>query len=251
MIRIIPTLLLHDLGIVKTKNFVNPVYIGDPINAVKIFNEKEVDEILLFDISATKQGRDPNYLWLKDIVSESFMPVGYGGGIHNIDQAKKLFDIGIDKIVLNYSLDNFKLIESLSNIYGNQSIVGCLDFKKSFLGKYNCYKSNGKVKMTYEINDFIDSIISAGVGELVIQSIDREGTMKGYDLDLLKFITKRINVPVIASGGAGTLLHFRDAVLTGGASAVSAGSMFVFKGKQRGILINYPKQDDIKNLFNL
>lgn len=250
MIRIIPTLLLHDLGIVKTKNFVNPIYIGDPINAVKIFNEKEVDEILLLDISATKQRKEPNYLWLKDIVSESFMPVGYGGGIHNIDHAKKLFDIGVDKIVLNYSLDNFKLIESLSNIYGNQSIVGCLDFKKSLLGKYNFYKLNGKVKSTYETIDFIDTIISAGIGELVVQSIDREGTMKGYDLELLKFITKRIKIPVIASGGAGSLLHFRDAVITGGASAVSAGSMFVFKGKQKGVLINYPKQDEIKNLFN-
>lgn len=251
MIRVIPTLLLKGSGLVKTQNFKNPVYIGDPINAVKIFNEKEVDELLLLDIEASKEGRDPNYSRIKDIVSESFMPIGYGGGIKNVEQAKRLFDLGIEKVILNSSSDDFSLIEKLANIYGGQSIVVCLDIKKSFLGGYSLYKQNGAVKIKNKIEEFVQKVVHAGAGELIVQSIDREGTMKGYDIDVLKLITTNVNVPVVAAGGAGSLEDLKDAVTKGGASAVSAGSMFVFKGKHRAVLINYPKFDDLNKLFGI
>jgi cyclase len=244
MIRIIPTLLLFDNGLVKTQNFKDPVYIGDPINALKIFNEKEVDELVLLDISASKENRDPYYDWLKDIVSESFMPIAYGGGINNLGQAKKLFELGIDKIIINTAIENFNLIKDLSNIYGSQSIVACIDIKKSFLGKYNAYKLNGSQKIHIELFQLLDNLTAAGVGELIIQSIDKEGSMSGYDIDLLKRITDVLDIPVIASGGAGSIEHMKDAILRGGVSAVSGGSMFVYKGKQRGILINYPNTKD-------
>jgi imidazole glycerol-phosphate synthase subunit HisF len=249
MIRIIPTLLLLDNGLVKTQNFKKPVYIGDPINAVKIFNEKEVDELVLLDISASQEKREPRYNWLKDIVSESFMPIAYGGGINNLNQAKRLFDLGVDKLIINSAIEDFKLIEDLSNIYGNQSIVACIDIKKSLFGKYHAYKLNGTQKIQFEIFELLDKIITSGIGELIIQSIDREGTMTGYDIELLNSVTNYVNIPVVASGGAGNLIHISEAIMHGGVSAIAAGSMFVFKGKHRGILINYPNQNDINMLF--
>ena len=249
LVRVIPTLLLKGEGLIKTSQFKNPVYIGDPINAVRIFNEKEVDELILLDVTATAEKREPKYNWIKDIVSESFMPVGYGGGIKNVEQAKKLFDTGIEKLIINSASLDFNFISSLAKIYGNQSIVICIDVRENLLGNYSIYTNNGtlKHKMTPEV--MAKSVVNAGAGEIIIQSIDKEGTMKGYDLDLIKIVSKTVNVPVVASGGAGSQEHLKDAILKGGASAVSAGSMFVFKGKHRGILINYPSPTDLKNLF--
>lgn len=249
LVRVIPTLLLKNKGLVKTQQFKNPVYIGDPINAVKIFNEKEVDELVLLDISATVEDTEPKYEWLKDIVSESFMPIGYGGGIKNTTQAKRLFDTGIEKLILNSESLNTQLISELANIYGNQSIVVCIDARKNFMGGYSAYTFAGTKKIKTSPNKLAEIVVGAGAGEIIIQSIDREGTMKGYDLELIKLVSSSVNVPIVASGGAGTLQHFREAILTGGASAVTAGSMFVFKGKQRGILINYPQPAELKNLF--
>lgn len=249
LVRVIPTLLLKGEGLVKTSQFKNPVYIGDPINAVKIFNEKEVDELVLLDITATAEKREPKYSWIKDIVSESFMPIGYGGGIKNIEQAKKLFDIGIEKIIINSASTDFHFLSSLAAIYGNQSIVVCIDARKNFLGNYTIYTNNGNNKHKISPDTMARSLVDAGTGEIIIQSIDREGTMKGYDIELIKLVSKAVNVPVVASGGAGNLDHLREAITIGGASAVTAGSMFVFKGKHRGILINYPLSDNLKNLF--
>jgi cyclase len=249
LVRVIPTLLLKGEGLVKTSQFKNPIYIGDPINAVRIFNEKEVDELVLLDISATPEKREPKYSWIKDIVSESFMPIGYGGGLKNIEQAKKLFDTGIEKLIINSASLDMDFLSSLAGIYGNQSIVVCIDARKNFLGNYAIYVHSGTEKHKIPPDVMAKSVVEAGAGEIIIQSIDREGTMKGYDIELIKLVSKAVNVPVVASGGAGNLDHLREAIILGGASAVTAGSMFVFKGKHRGILINYPSPNDLKNLF--
>lgn len=249
LVRVIPTLLLKGEGLVKTSQFKSPVYIGDPINAVRIFNEKEVDELVLLDITATAEKREPKYNWIKDIVSESFMPIGYGGGIKNVEQAKKLFDTGIEKLIINSASLDMDFLSSLAAIYGNQSIVICIDARKNLLGNYAVYTNNGTQKHKMTPDAMAKSVTDAGAGEIIIQSIDREGSMKGYDIDLIKLVSKTINVPVVASGGAGNLDHLREAIVVGGASAVTAGSMFVFKGKHRGILINYPSPNDLKNLF--
>lgn len=250
MIRVIPTLLIQNKGLIKTQNFKNPVYLGDPINAVKIFNEKEVDELVLMDIGVTASKDEPKYDWIKDIVSESFMPIGYGGGISNINHAKRLFDLGIEKVIINSASEDFKFIEELAKIYGNQSVVICIDVKKNFYGNYNAFKLNGKIKIKDNPLDFARKLVDSGAGEIIIQSIDKEGSMKGYDLNIIKLLSSSINVPIVASGGAGSLENFKEAIKIGGASAVTAGSFFVFKGKQRGILINYPNQNDLKSLFN-
>ncbi len=248
MIRLIPVLLLKGKGLVKTSKFKNPVYIGDPINAVRIFNEKEVDELVLCDIEASILQREPNYAWIKDIVSESFMPVGYGGGIRHMEQIRKIFDLGVEKVILNSAAFDFKLISQAAAIYGNQSIVGCIDVKKSFFGAYNVYSKSGSIQHKTTPDEFAKQLVSAGVGEIIIQSIDNEGSMNGFDLDLTQSITSVVNVPVVASGGAGNMQHISDVLDKGKASSVAAGSFFVFKGKHKAVLINYPKQDEIKAL---
>lgn len=248
-VRIIPTLLLKGSGLVKTQQFKNPVYIGDPINAVRIFNEKEVDELVLLDITATPEKQEPKYSWIKDIVRESFMPIGYGGGIQNAEQAKRLFDIGVEKIILNSAATNEQLIEQLAKIYGSQSIVVCIDVRKSLLGGYSCYIESGKTKIKYAPDEFARKSTAAGAGEIIIQSIDREGTMKGFDLQLIKSVCNAVNVPVVATGGAGSIDDLKSAVIEGKASAVAAGSLFVFKGKHRAVLINYPSEQTLKMFY--
>lgn len=248
LVRVIPTLLIQGEGLVKTREFKNPVYVGDPINAVRIFNEKEVDELVLLDIAATQEARDPKYAWLKDIVSESFMPIGYGGGIRSADQAKKVFDAGVEKIVLNTASFDLRLVEAIARIYGSQSVVVSIDAKKNFFGGYSVYSNAGKVKHKEKPDEMARNVVNAGAGELVIQSIDREGSMAGYDLELVKSITASVNVPVVASGGAGTLAHLQDAITIARASAVAAGSMFVFKGKHRAVLISYPPEGELQSL---
>lgn len=249
IVRVIPILLLKDEGLVKTKRFKDPVYIGDPVNAVRIFNEKEVDELVLFDIDAANKGRDPQYDWLSDIVCESFMPIGYGGGIDSVEKAKKLFDLGIEKIVLNTASFNYDLIEEIASIYGSQSIVISVDVKKNYFGNYNTYSKSANQKHSIGPVEHSMKVVNAGAGEIIIQSIDNEGTMKGYDIELTKLVSESVTVPVVASGGAGSIEDLERALKVGNASAVSAGSLFVFKGKQNGILINYPTEIIHKKFF--
>lgn len=248
LIRVIPTLLLRGKGLVKTVNFKNPNYLGDPINAVRIFNDKEVDELVLLDIGASKEKRDPNYTWIKDIVSESFMPIGYGGGIHSITQIKKIFDLGVEKIIMNTASFDLNLISEAASIYGEQSIVVCIDAKKAIFGGYNVYGRSGQEKHKQCPDVFAKEVVNAGAGEIIIQSIDNEGKMKGYDLNLIKLVSSAINVPIVASGGAGTFQDLKDAIIIGGASAVAAGSFFVYKGKHNAVLINYPSTLEIQNI---
>lgn len=239
LVRVLPVLLLDNGGLVKTRQFKDPVYLGDPINAVRIFNEKEVDELILLDISATRDQREPDYTTIRDIVSESFMPIGYGGGIRSLDHIHKLYQTGVEKMVLNSASFDFDLINQAASKYGSQAVSISIDVRKSFFGGYSVYTHNGTQKHSISPEKFARQVVDAGAGEIIIQSIDREGSMTGYDLGLIKMVADAVDVPVVASGGAGTQEHFRQALDQAGASAVAAGSMFVFKGKHRAVLISY------------
>lgn len=241
--RVIPVLLLKNKGLVKTIAFKDPKYIGDPINSIRIFNEKEVDELVLLDINATPKGAEPDYEMIEDVASEAFMPMAYGGGITSLEQIKKIFSLGIEKIIVNSAAyENYELLASAASIYGGQSIVASIDCKKTLLGKYELYTCGGKNKQKLKLDEHLKKLEECGVGEIIINSIDRDGKQSGYDLKLISSVSSKVSVPVVACGGAGSVEHFSEAVHEGGASAVAAGSLFVFKGKHRAVLINYPER---------
>jgi imidazole glycerol-phosphate synthase subunit HisF len=249
-IRVIPVLLLRNNGLVKTLRFSDPKYVGDPINAVKIFNEKEVDELVLLDITATVEKRKPNVKLLQEIAGECFMPVCYGGGISSMEDVKAIFDSGIEKIALNTAaFDKPGLLGEAAARYGSQSILVSIDVKKSFFGKYQVYTHSGSTNRKIDPVTFARKAAEAGAGEIMLNSIDRDGTMSGYDTELVRMVSEAVNIPVIACGGAGKLDDLKSGVLAGGASAVAAGSMFVFQGRHRAVLISYPSQKELKALF--
>ena len=248
--RIIPVLLLDNKGLYKTINFKNPTYIGDPINAVKIFNEKEVDEIVILDITATSDKKPIQYEFIRDIVSEAFMPICYGGGINNISQIKKILNIGIEKVAINScAIENPSFINEVSNIYGSSTIVVSVDVKRNIFGKYFIYNNRGRFNTGNNPIIFCKNVEKMGAGEIILTSINNEGMRRGYDLVLLKKITEAVSIPVIANGGAGCIDDFNKAINIGGASAVSAGSLFVYKGNNKAILINYPDQQQIEKIM--
>lgn len=244
-VRIIPVLLLHKGGLVKSVRFGNYKYVGDPINAVKIFNEKEIDEILVLDIDASREGRGPNFEAIREIAGEAFIPLAYGGGIQNVDQVKELFFLGVEKVVFNYaSAKNRDLISETASLVGRQSVVGSIDVKKNWLGKRKAYFLNGKESVGLDPVTYARELVNAGVGELVINAIDRDGTYEGYDLDLVKEVSEAVDVPVVACGGASTVEDFYKAI-EAGASAAAAGSMFVFQRPHNAVLISYPGQQEL------
>ncbi len=246
--RIIPCLLINDGNLVKTKKFSNPNYLGDPINAVKIFNEEEADELCLLDISSHRNGRI-NFELLNDIVSEAFMPLGYGGGITTLDEAKKLFRLGFEKLIFNTTLvTNPILIKDVVAYAGAQSVVASIDVKNTILGGKTCFIDCGKKNTKKKCVEYLKEIEKLGVGEIFINSIDRDGMMKGYDIELIKSVTSNTNLPVIACGGAGKLQDLYDAIYKGGAHAVAAGSIFVYYGPRNAVLINYPKEEELKKV---
>jgi len=248
--RVIPVLLLQNKGLVKTVKFKNPKYVGDPLNAIKIFNEKEVDELIFLDIDASKKGVEPDYKLIKDFASECFMPVCYGGGITNIEQIKKIFTLGIEKISINYfALKDDELIKKAVDIYGSQSIVVAIDIKKSLMGKYQIYDHTKKKNLKTPFLEYIKHIEELGAGEILINNVDLDGTQKGYDIDLLKQVVNYVKIPVIACGGAGELKDFQTAKKEANVSAVAAGSFFVFQGKHNAVLITYPKYQELEKLF--
>ena len=245
--RVIPCLLLKGRGLVKTIKFGSPTYIGDPINALKIFNEKEVDELVFLDIMATKEKRGPNFSLLKDITDECFMPLAYGGGVSNVDQIQQLLNIGIEKIVINTSAhENPNFIKEAVRIFGSSTIVGSVDVKKSFLGKQSVYIRGGDKDTKISPLEYTKRMEELGVGEILLNSIDADGLMKGYDLDLISQVAHSISVPLVSCGGAGNLQDFRKAK-DAGASAVAGGSIFVFKGPNRAVLISYPTINELEN----
>jgi imidazole glycerol-phosphate synthase subunit HisF len=248
--RVIPCLLLKGTGLVKTVRFKNPTYIGDPINAVKIFNDKEVDELVFLDISATPEKRSPNVKFIADIASEAFMPFGYGGGIKTLNDIEQLFKIGVEKVILNtIAFTTPQLVTEASSIFGNQSIVVAIDVKSNNWGKPEVWTSCGKFNTKKPPAEYARRMQDLGAGEILLNSIDRDGTMNGYDIDMIKSVTAKIEIPLVASGGAGNLQDFRAAITEGGASAASAGSIFVFQGIHRAVLITYPEQKELENLF--
>lgn len=249
--RVIPVLLLQGQGLVKTVKFTDPTYLGDPINIVRIFNDKEVDELVFLDITATAESRSPAFETLAKITSECFMPLGYGGGVHTIDDIKKLLQIGIEKIALNTAaVENPALVREAADYAGSQAVVISMDVRKDRSGKYELYTRSGTkntgldpVKQAIEMEKW-------GAGELLINSIDRDGTMEGYDLELIRRVSDAVSIPMIACGGAGKLQDLGDAIKLGNASAAGAGSIFVFQGPLRGVLISYPSPADLKRILS-
>jgi len=244
--RIIPSLLISDGGLVKTCRFSDPKYVGDPINAIRIFNEKEVDELMVLDISASPKGKGPDYDLIERFAGECFMPLCYGGGISSLEQARRLFSLGVEKVCLQTAvLDDPTLIEDIVSRYGSQSVVVSVDVKKNWLGRKCLYSASRKKTLKKNFMDYIDSVVKAGAGEILLNSVDRDGTMSGMDLELISQIADSLTVPLIASGGVGSIKDMKDAVKAG-ASAVAAGAFFVFHGPHRAVLITYPKYEELE-----
>ncbi len=244
-------MLLRNKGLVKTIKFKDSVYVGDPINAVKIFNEKEVDEIVFLDIDATRNKREPSFGLIQNIASECFMPFSYGGGIVSLQQIERIIKSGAEKIVLNSTafLQKTFVSEAVAH-FGSSTIVVSMDVKKSVREGYLVYINGGTRNTGKRPVEYAKEMEDQGAGEIFLNSIDRDGTMEGYDTELIKSVSQSVNVPVIACGGAGQLSDFSSAVKIGGASAVAAGSFFLFQGKRRAVLITYPSYSDISKLFD-
>ena len=244
--RIIPCLQLIDQSLVKTVKFKSPVYIGDPVNTVRIFNELEVDELCFLDIRASVEKREPNFKILTEIANECFMPLSYGGGIKDIETAKKILTIGFEKIVLNtYAYFNPKLVTEIANYSGSQSVIGSIDVKKNIFGKYIVYVNNGKQKIEVNPIEWVKKLEDIGVGEILLTSMNNEGTWNGYDVEITRKISEAVSVPVIANGGCGNLTHIKDVFVNGKASASGIGSMLVYQKKGMGVLVNYPDQKEL------
>lgn len=247
--RVIPVLLLKGQGLVKTVQFNKHRYIGDPINAVRIFNDLEVDELVFLDILASKENRTISTEIVRQIGDETFMPFAVGGGIKTTQDALALINAGAEKIILNTSfVKNPKLVTDLAALIGNQSVVISIDVKKNWLGKYQAYIKGGTEKVSETPINLARNAERLGAGEIIINSISLDGMMQGYDLELIQQITSAVNIPVVACGGAGKLEHLREAT-DSGAHAVAAGSLFVYHGPRNGILINYPEKKQLVNSF--
>lgn len=245
--RLIPILLLDGPGLVKTVRFDEKIYIGDPCNTVRIFNEKQVDELVLLDISCRKAGIQ--FDRIQDIVSEAFMPVAYGGGVDNITQAERLLQIGIEKLVLRTAaISNPDFVSEVSKKFGASTTVICMDVIKTDKGWRLLGHPNHHLHEEEPLH-FAHRMEDLGAGEVILQSVDRDGTMVGYDLDLVQTVTQELSIPVVAAGGAGTLDHLRQVVHVAGASAAAAGAFFVFQGKHRAVLITYPEPAVVDALF--
>lgn len=248
--RVIPVLLLQNGGLVKGEKFKKHKYVGDPINAVRIFNEKEVDELAFVDISSTINSAEPDFALIEDMASEAFMPIAYGGGIQRVEQVERLFRVGVEKVIINSAFfSNPEMIRECSQIAGSQSIVVAIDVKKTLMGRYEACVHNGTKKTGMNPVDYAIKVQQCGAGEILLTSIDREGVGQGLDLDLVKQVTVAVDIPVIAQGGVGHLEHIRQVVKVSGASAVAAGSFFTFHGKHKAVLLTYPAYHELENLF--
>ncbi|WP_127021668.1 AglZ/HisF2 family acetamidino modification protein [Rheinheimera mangrovi] len=248
--RIIPCLLVKNKGLVKTVNFKDPKYVGDPINAVKIFNEKLVDELVVLDIDASKDNREPDYKMIENLATECRMPFCYGGGIKTVEQAVRISNLGVEKVALSSSaLENPMLITEIASAIGRQSVVVVLDVKKTLFGGYDCYIYNGTKKVKGDVVELAKKAQQLGAGEIVVNSIDNDGKMAGYDHKLIRLIRAAIDIPLTVLGGAGSLSDIKSVIDEHKIIGVAAGSLFVFKGTYKAVLINYPSVED-KKLLN-
>ena len=244
--RLIPCLSIQERGLVKTTKFANPRYLGDPINAVKIFNGKGVDELCILDITATKEKREPDFGYLKDIASEAFVPLSYGGGITKLSEIEKLFYIGYEKVVVNSAFVlNPNLIREAANVAGSQSIVVSIDVKNELLGRRACYINDGTTKVKQDPVSLAKQAEALGAGEILLNSITFDGMMKGYDLELVKKVSESVSIPVIACGGAKDIHDFKRVIQEAGAHAAAAGSLFVYYGSQKAVLITAPDEKEL------
>jgi len=251
--RIIPCLLVHKKGLVKTVGFKDAKYVGDPINAVKILNEKEVDELIVLDIDASVENKAPNFEMIKNLANECRMPFCYGGGITSVEQAKKIIQLGAEKIAISSAaINDPTLIKKIGDAIGVQSIVIVIDVKKRNIlsgGGYDIFTNNGKIKAKFKLNEFIEELNKIGVGEIVVNSIDKDGTMKGYDDALISILREKTNFPITALGGAGNIDDIKMLISKYKIIGAAAGSLFVFKGKYKAVLINYPNREEKSIIF--
>lgn len=250
-VRVIPCLLLKNRGLVKTVKFADPKYIGDPINAVKIFNDKQADELIFVDIGATPQKSDPPFELLAEISSECFMPFAYAGGVRAMTHFTKLFSLGVEKVCVNTQAARTPaLLTEAAKEFGSQSIVGAIDAKRRIFGGYEARINSGREGTGISPAEMARRFEDAGAGEIFLNDISRDGTMTGYDIALIREVTEAVSVPVVACGGAGTTQDLSRAIHEGGASAAAAGSLFVFMGKHRGVLINYPNAKELSKIVS-
>ena len=244
--RIIPVLLLQGNALVKSKGFKDFRYIGDPINAVKVFNDLKADELVFLDIEATKEKRTISTELVSQVGEEANMPFAVGGGIKNLEEIQNIIAKGAEKVIINTcAVENPKFIREASDNFGSSTIVVCIDVKKKFFSGEVVWRNSGSKSSKYSPKDFAKIIEENGAGEIIIQSIDKDGTMSGYDLDLVKEISTAVAIPVVALGGAGNLEHMVEVYKKGFASALAAGSLFVFQGPNKGVLINYIEKSDL------
>jgi imidazole glycerol-phosphate synthase subunit HisF len=247
--RIIPSLLLERGRLVKTERFRKPKYVGDPINAVKIFNEKEVDELFLLDIGASREGTRPNFALLEQIATEAFMPVCYGGGVRSVEDARTLLQLGIEKVALNTAaLQRIALLGELRDRFGAQCVVGIVDVKRKMLGGNAVFSHAGASTPERDPVRWASRLVEAGAGEILLQSVDHDGTMQGFDLDLLRTFDRALEVPLVAAGGAGSVEHMRAALGACRLSGLAIGARFVYQGPHRAVLISYLSPGEIASL---
>ena len=249
--RIIPSLLLKNRGLYKTVKFKKPSYIGDPINAIKIFNEKEVNELMVLDIEASKLGKEPDYKMIENFSSECFMPLTYGGGIKKLKEAEKIFKLGVEKILVQAAiLENSMFLRELVDNFGSSSIVASLDIKKNIFGKPKVFSHSGQKNHQFSsIDEYIKLLNDNDVGEVLFNDVNLDGTMLGQNLNLIKYISDRINSPLISLGGIGSNSDIKES-FKHGANAVAAGAFFVYHGPHRAVLINYPDPVKIEELIS-
>ncbi len=249
--RVMPCLLICHGALVKTVNFKEPGYVGDPTNAIKIYNEKEVDELVVLDIMATVEKKSPSFAAIEMFASECFMPVAYGGGLHRIEDVKQVFRLGIEKVVINSSaVERPGFIRELADRFGSQAVVVSIDAKRKSGGGHEVHIHGGRTATGVDPRAWAVQATATGAGEIFLNSIDQDGTMEGYDLELIKTVTSAVDVPVIACGGAGRVADFGRAVKEGGAAAVAAGSMVVYFGRNRAVLVNFPSRRELVKVLN-